>query len=285
MRSDLGALLTSLINALINVLAPQVSPMEWTVMRRLRNLIAPRPSGAIALMFALATGLPIARAATPEELSRQYSEDWVTRLNEVQVPEAFQGVARARQIAGRLARTLGDGEWKVIVFRIAEMPRGMDVPAFALPSKYIAVSDWAASKDSDDQLAFVIGHEMGHVQLHHMDEIWRITMACAHVHKEQWTAMAAHTDCAIPVMRQQELEADTFGYALAAKAGFDARRGAREMLVRLQADELHPPPALRLENLGIEPGNDLKGVGRIQEDSGRAEILSRRACECSRLEK
>ena len=236
-----------------------------------------RRFGALLLMVALTTWLPPACAATPEELSRQYSDDWVRALDEVLVPQAFLGVARTRQIVRRLARMLGDGDWKVLVFPMADMPRDRQVPAFALPGKYIAVSDWAARKDSDDELAFMIGHEMGHVHLHHMDAMWQATMACAHVDPETWTALAAHADCATPIMRQQELEADAFGYALAAKAGFDARKGARQALEGLEDDAMHPPSAVRLKQLGIKADD-------VQKQADRVEIQSRRACHCSRLE-
>ncbi|MGF6872846.1 M48 family metalloprotease [Paraburkholderia sp. MM5477-R1] len=218
-------------------------------------------------MLALTTCLPQARGATPEELSRQYSDDMVSALGGVLVPQTSQDLARARRIVERLALALGDEGWNVLVYRLAAMPKHMDVPAFALPGKHIAVSDWAARKYSDNALAFTIAHEMGHMALDHQSEIFRATMECAHIHPRKWTVLAAHSGCAVPLMREQELQADTFGYALAEQAGFDARKGARELLQRLNDDDMHPAVAVRLKQLGIES----------------FQVTPRKACRCSPL--
>ena len=68
--------------------------------------------------------------------------------------------------------------------------------------------------------------------------------------------MAAHAAVALPLMREQEYEADRFGLSLAQMAGFDAVAGARAVLSRLGRDEMHPDPADREAALGIQPQID-----------------------------
>jgi len=114
----------------------------------------------------------------------------------------------------------------------------------------------------DDQLAFILGHEIGHALARHVRSYYARAAA-----KTQAVGLtpallleSVRTDMALEISlnrlaRQQELEADAIGVTLALRAGFRAR-GAEEVLqdfVRegddFHAAWTHDSAALRLETL------------------------------------
>lgn len=77
---------------------------------------------------------------------------------------------------------------------------------------------------NDDELAFVIGHEMGHVQLRHRD----LLQAARIPRNGALRGFGKNGD----LVQRTEAEADVFGGRLAIAAGYDLNRGA-EILARL----------------------------------------------------
>lgn len=127
--------------------------------------------------------------------------------------------------------------WEVRVFDSGQ------VNAFALPGRKIGVyAGLLQVAKSQDQLAAVIGHEVGHVLARHGNErVSQATLAQmsqaaveAAVQSSQMTTgagqmvmgafgMGAQYGVILPFSRSHETEADTIGLELMAKAGFDPR--------------------------------------------------------------
>jgi predicted Zn-dependent protease len=97
----------------------------------------------------------------------------------------------------------------------------------------------------------MLGHEMGHVVLGHQTQVWQAIIQRTGIQPKSWTELGARAGGIEPMEREQEYEADKFGYDLANKAGFNAEEGARELFSNLHGDALHPPPYSRLAALGI----------------------------------
>jgi predicted Zn-dependent protease len=122
--------------------------------------------------------------------------------------------------------------WEVVVF---EDPTAN---AFALPGRKIGVHTGLLKVAvGADQLAAVVGHEIGHVLAHHGNErvsqqyAAQATLAAASVMTNPNTAEGQATMAALgigarygvllPFSRSQESEADLLGIDLMARAGFD----------------------------------------------------------------
>ncbi|MGJ0490526.1 M48 family metallopeptidase [Methylobacter sp.] len=141
----------------------------------------------------------------------------------------------ARCIAQALTREAGGGNWEVVVFE-DQSPN-----AFALPGNKIGVhTGMIQLVENQDQLAAVIGHEIGHVQARHSNE--RVSqemavsqgMALIQAVSAPQTALGqtaigllgigAQYGVLMPYSRTHESEADIIGVDLMAKAGFDPRQ-------------------------------------------------------------
>jgi predicted Zn-dependent protease len=186
--------------------------------------------------------------------------------------------AYVRCVVNDITRELPQGwqtNWEVAVFEDSS------ANAFALPGGKVGVNTgiFTVAKNQD-QLAAVIGHEIGHVVSRHHDE--RIT-------KQQGTSTllgigsailgsaygsgaanaagqiggaAAQTFYLLPNSRTQETEADVVGQELAAKAGFDPRQAVNlwENMAAAGGERAptwlstHPDPASRIGELGARAG-------------------------------
>jgi predicted Zn-dependent protease len=150
--------------------------------------------------------------------------------------------------------------------------RAVDVAeknAFALPGGYIFVTRplLESCRWNADEIAFVLGHEMGHVlRGHAMERIvngWMLFVARRALPiggiAAGWLVSEAAELVHKAYSREQELDADSLGVQLADSAGFDPL-GAARMLSRLQAETVagdaldnyfatHPPVEIRLGQL------------------------------------
>jgi len=137
-------------------------------------------------------------------------------------------------IAGAITRETG-GNWEVVVFEDAS-PN-----AFALPGNKIGIhTGMLTLVDNQDQLAAVIGHEIGHVLAKHSNERASQEMAVnsgmgiIQAVSAPQTALGqtalgmlgvgAQYGILMPYSRVHESEADMIGLDLMAKAGFDPRQ-------------------------------------------------------------
>ncbi len=148
--------------------------------------------------------------------------------------------------------------------------RAPECNAFALPGGFVFVTRRLLDVCSwdHDELAFVLGHEMGHVVKRHAIErlmanalfngvVARLPVggAVLRPHVAALLSTLLHQGYS----RDQELEADAFGARAATTAGFDPAAG-RRLLVRLAAESAaepllagyfssHPPLNERLRHL------------------------------------
>lgn len=172
-------------------------------------------------------------------------------------------------IAGAITKETG-GNWEVVVFEDAT-PN-----AFALPGNKIGVhTGMLQLVDNQDQLAAVIGHEVGHVLAKHSNERASQEMAVnsgmsiIQAVSAPQTALGqtalgmlgvgAQYGILMPYSRTHESEADTIGIDLMAKAGFDPRQSIGLWQKMDQASQgqqpiefmsTHPSHATRIQDLG-----------------------------------
>jgi predicted Zn-dependent protease len=170
-------------------------------------------------------------------------------------------------IAGAITQQVG-GQWEVVVFEDAT-PN-----AFALPGNKIGIhSGMIKLVNNQDQLAAVIGHEIGHVLAKHSNERASQEMAvnqgmnivqavAAPQSALGQTAVGllgigAQYGILMPYSRVHESEADIIGVDLMAKAGFDPRQSISLWQLMDQAAQgqpieflsTHPSHATRIQDL------------------------------------
>lgn len=171
-------------------------------------------------------------------------------------------------IAGAITREIG-GNWEVVVFK-DNTPN-----AFALPGNKIGVhTGMLQLVDNQDQLAAVVGHEVGHVLAKHSNERASQEMAVnqglsvIQAVSQPQTALGqtalgmlgvgAQYGILMPYSRTHESEADVIGVDLMAKAGFDPQQsiGLWQKMERasqgqqpLEFMSTHPSHATRIQDL------------------------------------
>lgn len=174
----------------------------------------------------------------------------------------------AQCVANSITREVG-GQWEVVVFE------DNTLNAFALPGNKIGIHSGLINLvDNQDQLAAVVGHEIGHVLSRHSNE--RLSQETAvstglnmvQAVTQPQTALGqtalgllgvgAQYGVILPFSRIQETEADTLGLNLMAKAGFDPRQSIylwQKMAQSSQGGQpveflsTHPSHGSRIDNL------------------------------------
>ncbi|MBC3767673.1 M48 family metallopeptidase [Neptunicella marina] len=175
----------------------------------------------------------------------------------------------ATQITSHLPENVFQGKWEVVVFDDKQ------VNAFALPGGKIGVyTGLLEVTENQDQLAAVIGHEIGHVIADHGNERLStsslvglglqgadIALKAGNVEHAgtimQAIGAGSQVLIQLPFSRIQESEADEIGLQLMAKSGFDPSQAVNlwhnmEKAGGGRQPELlstHPSPQTRIQDL------------------------------------
>jgi predicted Zn-dependent protease len=179
---------------------------------------------------------------------------------------------RVRRVGQRIANAVGgalpSAQWEFVVFDAPDT-----VNAFALPGGKVGVyTGLLKLAATDDELAIVMGHEIGHVTARHGGE--RMTQAygmeAANVIAGVAMPDGQYHDMLLQVFgvggnlavmhfsREQESEADHIGIRYAAKAGYDPRAAITfwEKMAKQKGSastikwlSTHPPDAQRIADL------------------------------------
>ncbi|ASK33927.1 M48 family metallopeptidase [Alloalcanivorax mobilis] len=172
-------------------------------------------------------------------------------------------------VADAITAVVDDGQtWEVTVFK------DDTANAFALPGGKIGVHTGLLKvAKNQDQLAAVLGHEVGHVIAHHSNE--RMSLQYATQTGAQLLAALAGSESgekstlfallgvgtqygiALPFSRKHESEADVIGLQLMAEAGFNPEQSVALWRNMAQANGNSPP-----EFLSTHPSNEsrIKGL-------------------------
>ena len=177
---------------------------------------------------------------------------------------------RVSCITNRLLKAMGEtpSNWSIEVFQNSE-PN-----AFALPGNNMGVhTGMIELVNNNDQLAAVIGHEIGHVLAHHGNERvsqtigMQLGLAATQLYLGRGTqkdrmilgalGVGAQFGVLLPFSRTHESEADALGIKFMAKAGFDPRQAAGLWKIMKEKSNArtpeffstHPSPQTRIERL------------------------------------
>lgn len=229
---------------------------------KLGRFVGPKVRQANWVLRSL-TGTDAEVAQAEYAVGRDLAQAIARQMEIEQEPAAEEILA---DLKGRLGGCVKDRSRR-FSFSLVRTP---EVNAFALPGGFVFVTRplLHLCGGNRDELAFVLGHEMGHVlRRHAMDRLMANTVISAAVGR--WTRAGGWisqpvTGVVTGLLSQgysqdQELEADRLGVQLARAAGFDTTAAVR-LLARLQAYagdpsmlggyfSSHPPLAVRVEQL------------------------------------
>jgi predicted Zn-dependent protease len=179
---------------------------------------------------------------SPSEESQMGASAFADMKVKERISQDPQYNAQVTRVGKRIAEAVGDAlptaQWEFVVF---DAPK--TVNAFALPGGKVGVySGLLKLCSSDDELAIVMGHEIGHVTARHGAErmttgigiaavgiIGDLVMQHNHVSSGNRNlalgayGIGATTAVVLPFSRANESEADHIGVRYAAKAGYDPR--------------------------------------------------------------
>lgn len=213
-----------------------------------RSIIAAAAAAALGL-GACAYNETLGRSqfliADESSLSQQADAAWQEALRTQKVVTTPALTERVRRVGGRVvqAANLGDRAWDYAVFENAS-PN-----AFVLPNAKIGVTTGLLNLvRNDDQLAAVLGHEVGHVVARHAVERYSSTaLASLGLQAAQGVAgrqaeavgalgsLGAQYGVLLPFSRRDELEADRLGVDYMAAAGY--RPSEAVALWRIMAEQ------------------------------------------------
>lgn len=206
-----------------------------------------------------------------DQLASLASGTWQRTLQEEGVVNSPAYDQQLERVAGRIVTAAGHGDetWEFAVIQDESLN------AFALPGNKIGVnSGMMEFVENDDQLAAIIGHEVGHVLAQHSAERYSQQMlgqlgtnvanaALASSGSPMANEIAAVLGAGVnygvilPYSRRHELEADSLGVQYMAKAGYDPRE-AIEFWRRMSSQggeappefmSTHPADQTRIDNL------------------------------------
>jgi predicted Zn-dependent protease len=160
-----------------------------------------------------------------DELAQQYEADYAANDAEERATEHY-----INQVGSRVASHAR----RKLPFHFHLVSDGNLINAFALPGGHVFVGQGLLDRmTSEDELAFVLGHEIEHIDHYHAVERVQIEAQLKNLNLDAITGLAQ-----IPISlwqagysKDEEMEADREGLRLAATAGYSAK-GAVNLLER-----------------------------------------------------
>jgi predicted Zn-dependent protease len=227
---------------------------------------------AASLLLSACITSPMGRKQLILMPDNQVDQMGLQAFNTLKKDKPVSSNARYNQIASCIAWNITQGmggQWEVVVFEDSSFN------AFALPGNKIGVYTGLFNLvENQDQLAAVIGHEIGHVLAKHSNErasqelAVNQGMSMVQAMSNPSSALGqtafgllglgAEYGVLMPYGRTQESEADIIGVDLMAKAGFDPRQSINLWLKMNQAAQgrqnveflsTHPSHATRIHDL------------------------------------
>lgn len=186
---------------------------------------------AMLPMLAGCDGVDLVSDATVEAMGLRAWEDIRQSTTVATNPDLQSALDH---VSGRLLIAANEvpDNWEVLVFK------GSEVNAFALPGRKIGVYEGMFGVvANEDQLAAIVGHEIGHLRAEHSQERMNAQVATGwgmralslilQVGEVEYAAEIAAAlgigveyGLVLPYSRRQELEADQLGLFLMVEAGF-----------------------------------------------------------------
>ncbi|HEX6013560.1 MAG TPA: M48 family metallopeptidase [Geminicoccaceae bacterium] len=243
---------------------------------------------ALALLAGAAAPLAGCASLVPEEQERQLGEQAFGELRQ-EMPRSDDATYQLvlERVGERIVRAseadVPPERWDFVVFESDQLN------AFALPGGNVGVFEGMMRLvDSDDELAAVVGHEVGHVLARHAaqrigtQQVSRLGIGVvaaalgAGGYADPGTAQAllgvgAQYGILLPFSRGQELEADRIGMVLMARAGYDPE-AAIDFWRKMQAADGGKPPAF----LSTHPADEER-IARLREHLPEAQEAYRQA--------
>ncbi|GAM96997.1 Zn-dependent protease with chaperone function [alpha proteobacterium U9-1i] len=201
-------------------------------------------------------------------LGQEAWRDALQRLPRVDDAAMQRRLSRIGQKIAEVSPTATDHDWEFVVFDAPE------INAFVLPGGKVGFFRGLIDEArSDDEIAAVMGHEIGHVEARHAAERMSqqaalelgVSIAAAALSEEYGRnaetiagalGAGALYGVILPYSRMQELEADRLGVRLMTSAGYDPsgallfwRRMASDGAGALEWMSTHPADARRLAEL------------------------------------
>lgn len=189
----------------------------------------------------------------------------------------------ADSITPNVSKEVHDGSWEVVVF---DSPQ---INAFALPGGKIGVyTGLLKVTENQNQLAAVMGHEVGHVIAHHSNErlssstlmqtglqVADTAMSAGGVeNKNLYMAglgLGAQYGVLLPYGRVHESEADIIGQELMAKSGFDPKASV-DLWRNMAKNSKGAPP----EFLSTHPSNETR-ISDLTQHLKKSEIIFKKS--------
>ena len=200
-------------------------------------------------------------------LQQQADAAWAEALRTQPISRDAALNARVRNVGGKIVQAAGltNRSWEYAVF-VSDKPN-----AFVLPSGKIGVTTSLLSLvRNDDQLAAVLGHEVGHVVAQHAAERYSSTAVTSiGIQAAQGVAgdygqavgalggFGAQLGVLLPFSRRDELEADRLGVDYMVRAGYRASEAialwnlmaAQRQSATPEFASTHPSDATRIAEL------------------------------------
>jgi predicted Zn-dependent protease len=247
----------------------------------------------IAVAMSMLTGCQVTKSPTGRTQALMYSANDMNQLgaqsfaemkknqkilSDKKINNYVQCVAQA--ITEQVSGSYGQQQWEVVVFDDKQ------VNAFALPGGHIGVyTGLLKIANTADQLAAVLGHEVGHVLANHSNErlsrnqLTNMGLGIASgaldlagmENKNLWMqglGLGTKFGIAMPFNRQQESESDNVGLELMAKAGFDPKASVTLWQDMGKASGGGTP----LEILSTHPSNETR-INDLNAGMTKAEAL------------